>query len=133
MGILPIYLPDDSPSIPTAFQIAQEIVFPLINCASAVMFTLATYNLAGSNLVNYAQDQPGKTYFADLRGKEGLNLGSFAAGVVSAAADQGTSSTLATPDSLKNLTLMNLQQLRDPWGRAYLAIAQEFGPLWGIT
>jgi hypothetical protein len=40
---------------------------------------------------------------------------------------------MATPDFVKTLTLANLQQLKTPWGRQYLAYAQSAGPLWGLS
>jgi hypothetical protein len=139
MGIDPLVLPTNSPVIGWAFQVAMMIVNPdLATVATAYgtvpatsLYELAVYNLAGDNLVNYAPDQPGRTYFADLRAS--LNLNAFTAGVVTTAADQNTSDSLAVPDSLKNLTIADLQNLKTPWGRAYLAIAQRYGTLWGLS
>jgi|APCry1669192062_1035393.scaffolds.fasta_scaffold00554_4 hypothetical protein len=139
MGIDPLVLPSDSPVIGWAFQVAMMIVSPdlaIVATANGTtpatsLYELAVYNLAGDNLVNYAQDQAGRTYFADLRAS--LKINAFAAGVVTSASDAGTSDSLAVPESLKNLTLSDLQNLKTPWGRAYLAIAQRYGTLWGLT
>jgi hypothetical protein len=139
MGIDPLVLPSNSPVIAMAFSVATAIVNPAlavvastVNVAPQIdLYSLAVYNLAADNLINYAQDQPGRTYFSDLRAS--LKINNFAAGVVASASDSGTSDSLATPDSLKNLTLSNLQNLKTPWGRQYLAFAQSFGSLWGVS
>lgn len=73
-----------------------------------------------------------ETFFAQLRSK--LNLGIFAPGVVSNASDVSTSTGLNNPKFMEGLTLENLQLLKTPWGRAYLAIAQRLGPnVWGLS
>jgi hypothetical protein len=139
MGINALYLPSNSPAIGWAFSMAMMIVNPdlaLVATPSNApvqtsMYTQAVYNLAADNLINYAQDQTGRTYFADLRTAYGIN--NFAAGVVSAASDQGTSSSMVVPDNLHNLTLSQLQNLKTPWGRQYLAFAQTAGTMWGVA
>jgi len=52
---------------------------------------------------------------------------------VGASEDEATSQTLLTPEAMKGLTLADLQNLKTPWGRQYLAFAQSYGTLWGIT
>jgi len=54
-------------------------------------------------------------------------------GVVSASSDESTSQTLATPEQYTGYTLANLQQTKTPWGRAYLGIAADWGPVWGLS
>lgn len=135
-------LPDSSPAILMALAIAESIVNPALQivgpCAvnslgytGPSIYDLATYNLAGDNLINFATDQPGMTFFADARTSYGIN--SFVAGVISSTSDNGTGETMTVPDSLKNITLQNLQQLKTPYGRQYLYFAQSFGTLWGIS
>ena len=34
---------------------------------------------------------------------------------------------------MKDFTLANLQNLKTPYGRQYLAWAQAYGPLWGLS
>lgn len=147
MGIPISVLPDDAAIIPIAYNVAIEICniqlaslsLPMNDPAQPSIYALAVYNLGGSNLVNYAQDQAGQTppppnaatFWADLRGS--FKISAFIAGVVSGAADQGTSETILTPDFMKTLTLANLQQLKDPWGRQYLSFVQGLGPLWGLS
>jgi hypothetical protein len=137
MGIDPLLLPDNSPAIEWAYANSLMIVnrdLSLVGINSPIQTTLyieAVYNLGGDNVINYAPDQPGRTYFAELR--RSMNITSFAAGVVQSASDNGTSDTLAVPDALKNLTISQLQNMKTPWGRRYLAIAQTYGTMWGVA
>jgi len=137
MGIDPLYLPSNSPAIEWAYANALMIVNPtlaLVGVRSPIITTLyveAVYNLGGDNLINYAPDQPGRTYFADLR--RSMNITSFASGVVQSASDSTTSDTLAVPEALKNLTISQLQNMKTPWGRRYLSIAQTYGTMWGVA
>lgn len=131
VGIPAVNLPSDAPIIATSLQIATDIVSKAILFASADMYVLAVYNLAADRLINYAPDVTGQTYFRDLRVK--LKLLSLSVGVPSAASDQGTSVGLLNPESLKGLTLANLQNLKTPCGRQYLEIAQAFGSIWGVS
>mgnify|MGYP003341841371 CR=1 FL=1 len=61
--------------------------------------------------------------------RSAYQLKSFVSGVVSFAGDEGTQSTLTVPEALKGLTIGNLQNLKTPYGRTYLQIAQDFGSL----
>jgi len=139
MGISALVLPDNSPAISWAFSIATMFVNPDLAVVGSSLnvtpqtnlFVQATYNLAADNLVNYAQDQTGRTYFSDLRAS--LKINNFAAGVVQSASDNGTSDSLVVPEALQHLTLANLQNLKTPWGRTYLAMAQTAGTLWGVA
>lgn len=140
-------LPDDQPVIGMALAVALGIVNPALRLACVpqhdaagvqlisqpeTIFTLAVYNLAGDNLVNYAQDQPGRTFFKKMR--KTLNIYGFVSGVISAASDEGTSQQMVVQDAAKNFTLANMQQLKTPWGRQYLAFAQSYGPTtWGLS
>ena len=131
MNIPASALPVGAPAVSFAFQIAADLVNPVLNCVSPDLFTLATYNLAGSNLIEYAPDQTGQTYFADLRAAFKIN--SFAPGLVNSTSDNGTSTAMALPKFTENLSLSDLQLLKNPWGRRYLEIASKFGPLWGVS
>lgn len=127
MGITPAQVPDDSPSITLAYGGAVEWV----NCDIALVmpsfYSVAVYNLAASFLVNYGTEQ----ILADTREK--LKLNDFAAGVITGASDNATSAQRLVPDFFKDLSLADLQMLKDPWGRRYLMIAQQFGSLWGLS
>lgn len=142
MGITTAQLPSDSPYLTYAFDVAMDIVNQTLQAASGSIYTLAVYNLGGSNLINFAQDPPGSPnvpgssppapFFANLRQKWGIL--SFTAGVVQASSDETTSQTLLVQEALKNITLADLQYLKDPWGRQYLAFAQKYGPaVWGLS
>jgi hypothetical protein len=156
MGISTSVLPDSSPVIPMAFAVALGIVNPALwrasipqydpagvslNSGGWSIYALAVYNLAGDNLVNYAPDvpdapivkgsNPPASYFENLRQK--WNLTGFVSGVISGSSDEGTSQTLVVQEAAKNFTLSNLQNLKTPWGRAYLAFAQDYGPVWGLS
>ena len=131
-------LPGTSPVIEMAFCVALEIVNLQLAYVSPLIYQLAVYNLGTSNVLNYAQDPVPATvklndlpYFQALRAQ--FNCLGFTAGVISSTADESTSESLLTPEFMKGLTLSNLQQLKDPWGRQYLAFAQDMGTLWGVT
>lgn len=127
MGVSADVLPDDDPSIANAFALSKAWVNHDIACISAVLYAQAVYNLAASFLLNFGPE----SVFGQKR--EELGLINFTAGVISASSDESTSQTRAVSDALKNLSLADLQQLKDPWGRWYLAIAQQYGDLWGLS
>jgi hypothetical protein len=157
MGITITVLPTSSPVLAYAYNAALQQVSPdLANIPgpSATLaqpspstnpagvwsvYEMAVYNLAGSFLVNFAQDPPGALpvsggtlpYFAQYRKDYGLN--GFSAGVVMSSSDQGTSDSLLVPKVFENISLDDLQRLKDPYGRQYLAIMQKYGTLWGLT
>lgn len=124
-------LPDDSIYIPYALSIAVELTNPAIAQASGLMYTQAINNLGGDNLINWAPDEDDSTFFTDAR--KSLNIGGFVGGVISASNDETTGETRVTPEFLKGLTMANLQNIKTPYGRQYLAIAQAYGPVWGLT
>lgn len=142
MGITTSVLPDNSVWLTYAFGDAIDIVNKAILQASPLQYTLAVYNLGGSNLINFAQDLPGaptipgstppQPFFAAARTQ--WNIYGFVAGVVNATSDEGTSMSLTVPESMAKFSLSDLQQLKDPYGRTYLAIAQKYGPsAWGLS
>jgi hypothetical protein len=138
MQIDPLVLPTDSAIIGYAYQTALMIVDQSLQAAGCPpgsqwsIYAIAVYNLGGSNIVNYAQDVAGRTYFADMR--KDLGISKFQPGVVAGSSDQGTATSLLNPDFMRGLTLANLQQIKDRWGRAYLQLAQDYGPgPWGIS
>lgn len=144
MAINTTVLPDNAPVIPMAFQIAMDLVNCDLNLASPDIYTLAVYNLGGDNIINFAPDvQPPVPYaatdnagelpfFAYLRSK--WKLLDFNSGVVQSTGDEGTNVSLVVQEAAKNFTIANLQQLKTPWGRQYLAFAQSYGPtIWGLS
>ncbi|MGK0688355.1 hypothetical protein ACSFC0_23690 [Serratia marcescens] len=120
-------VPDDSPSFSLAYGGAVEWVNSDIACVMPNLYTVAVYNLGASFLVNYGTE----SVFAEFRKLYGLN--DFTAGVITGASDNATSSQRLVPDFFKNLSLADLQMLKDPYGRRYLMIAEQFGSLWGLS
>jgi hypothetical protein len=72
-----------------------------------------------------------ETYFATLRRQ--FNLAGFVPGVISASNDESTGQSILNPEFMKGLTLGNLQNLKTPFGRQYLAFAQDYGQIWGVS
>lgn len=145
MGINTTVLPDNSAVIPMALSVSLAIVNPDLAIAGYTpgvagtipvnIYTLAVYNLGGDNIINFAPDvaaAPNDTYFADLRTK--FNTYAFVSGVIQSSNDESTGNSMIVQEAAKNFTLANLQNLKTPWGRAYLAYAQSYGPsIVGLT
>lgn len=145
-GIPSSVLPDNSPAIGMAYRVAVDIVNLVLAIASPDMYVLAVYNLGVDNLINFAPDvQPpvaykppppltneaGLPYFAFYRAQ--WKIYDFQSGVVQSAGDEGTTTSLVVQKAAENFTLSNLQNLKTPFGRQYLAIAQRTGTNWGLT
>lgn len=134
-------LPLGSPVILMSLAIAEDVVntelmrIPNIGVnlgyTGPTIYELAVYNLAADNLINFAQDQAGQTYFSDLRSAWKIN--SFVPGVIQSSGDETSLESLLAPEFMKNLTLSDLQNLKTPYGRQYLALAQKYGSLWGMS
>lgn len=141
MGVPTAALADGSIYIDYAFEISLEIVNLGLKCIAPTGYTWAVYNLGGSTLLNIAQDpegspvvpgtEPPLKYFAYARKQ--FNMNGFVSGVIQSASDEGTSESMVVQEAAKNFTLANLQQLKDPYGREYLSIAQSYGDIWGLT
>jgi hypothetical protein len=136
MGVPTAVLPNTSPYIELSFEMALETVNLYLDIASPLLYTQAVYNLGGDILVNITQDDPSlaspnNTYWANLR--QSLSINNFIPGMINASNDEDTSAALLVPLGLQNLTLSDLQNLKTPWGRAYLGIAQSVGSMWGLT
>jgi hypothetical protein len=135
MGINTLYLPADSPFLDYALHRALGIVL-IVPTISGYDYTLAVYNCAGHIQVEITPDQivngTSRQFFADKRKEYGLLMPSF--GVVQTSSDQSSSTTLAVPDGLAQLTIQDLGFMKTPWGREYLAYAQDYGPtVWGLS
>lgn len=149
-------LPDNSIWVGGTFNVAYNRVNPAIRKFRNVNnvppytspspwptpFALAVYNLAGDRLINFAQDlpdadpvdgsNPAQPYFAYMRSQ--LKILSYVGGTVQSTSDEGTSVGLVVPKAMENFTLADLQNLKTPWGRNYMGIAQEYGPSgWGLS
>lgn len=131
MGIPLAALPNTDPGIATAYDFAIEMVPPYMATLSPTIYTATVYNWGGSQLLQWQQDQPGQTYFAQARQAFGIN--NFVAGVVLSASDNGTSESMQIGQGLSNLDLVSLQRIKDPYGRQAIAYLQQLGTLWGLT
>lgn len=141
VGIPTSVLPDDSPTITMAYTIAIDLTNLILNEAIPDIYTLAVYNLGASNVLNYGQDPvpvvvyknnaEGLGFFAFTR--QQLNMNGFVPGVINSASDVSTSQSMTIPKAFEDLTIADLQYLKDPYGRQYLAFAQKYGTLWGIS
>lgn len=138
MGISSSVLSPTDPAIALSYNLSLETVnqslqaVPAVSASQPTIYAWAVYNLAGDLLINYASDVPPSTYFADLRKQFGIL--SFVAGVVNSTSDNGTSQGMTVPKAFENLTIGDLQNLKTPWGRVYLSIAQKWGPsMWGLS
>lgn len=130
-GIDATVLPDTSAVMYEAFAAATEVVNPIIQTVSQRQYEWAVYNWSTDALINWAPDQPGKTFFADARAKYGIDI--FVGGIASAASDEGTSGSLSVPESLMKLSVGDLQSLKTPFGRAYMEQAQKVNSCWGMS
>lgn len=130
-GVPTAALPSNSAYIPWALSYAEEKTLMVLYAVGQDYYCFAVYCLATSFLINWCPDQTNQTYFADLR--KMWDLTGFVGGTVQASADQSTSESLLAPDFLKGLTLGQLQNLRDPYGRQWLAMQQDLSNIWGIS
>jgi len=128
MGITTIVLPDSDPGWEFAYNFALDWV---PNQIPSGLYTVCVYNFAGSVMLQWQQDVPGQTFFADARAS--YNINSFVAGVITTAGDNSTSESLTVGKGLQNLQIGDLQRLKDPYGRQALSIMQSLGTLWGLN
>jgi hypothetical protein len=130
-GINATVLPDSSPVIEWAFNFSMNTVSGTLQVIPQVpdefLYITAVYNLATHTVLVYGQDQTGQTFFSQVQQKYQLKV--LVPGVVQAASDESTSSTMLNPDAFKGLTLANLGQLKTPYGQTYLSIIQDLGSL----
>jgi len=131
MGIPTTAIPDNDPGYAISYEVALEVVPQDFAGVAPSIYTLTVYNWGGSQLIQYQQDIVGQTFFADARAA--YNINSFVAGVVDSANDVSTGEHLVVGKGLQNLQLIDLQKLKDPYGRQALAYMQSIGTLWGLT
>lgn len=135
VGIDPVYLPPSSPFIGYAFNQAMGLVINIPTLNSGIDYTRAVYNCAAHIQMEITPDQQVSgvpyTFFKDSRKVYDLLLPT--SGLVQSTSDEGTSTTFAVPDALAQLTLHDLDFMKTPWGRRYLAFLQAFGGIWGLS
>jgi len=131
MGIPTTAMSPTDPGWNYAFVVALDLVpYDYANSLPDI-YTLTVYNFGGSLLLQFQQDYDGQTFWAEARAKFGVD--SFVAGVINSASDVSTSQSLTVGQGLSNLTLIDLQRLKDPYGRTALGYMQALGTLWGLT
>jgi hypothetical protein len=130
-GITTTVMPDDSPGFADTLLFAQHWIPKTLLGVDCYLYTAAVYNWGASLIIQYQPDQDGQTFFRDARAK--FLVGNMVPGVISSTADEATSTTLTVGDALSNLTLIDLQRAKDPYGRQALAILMSMGPLWGLS
>ena len=131
MGIPTTAIADNDAGYQIAYNIAIDAVPQDFASVAPSIYTLTVYNWGGSQLLQYQQDIQGQTFFADAR--SAFNINSFVAGVVNSANDVSTGEGLSVGHGLQNLQLIDLQRIKDPYGRQALAYMQSIGTLWGLT
>lgn len=131
LGLTTAIIPANDPGYAMAYQIATNIVPANPMGALPDIFTLTTYNLAASYLLQLQQDQSGQTFFANARTQYGMN--SFVAGVINGAHDETTGQTMTVGKGMANLDLLSLQNMTNPWGRAAMSYMMAAGTMWGLT
>ena len=131
VGVPAAALPSNSPYLAWALSYAEEKTLLVLYAIGQDYYCFAIYLLATSFLINWCPDQPGQTFFADLR--KTWNLTGFVGGTIQSSADESTSESLLAPDFLKGLTIGQLQALKDPYGRQWLGMMSDNGPIWGIS
>lgn len=135
-----------SPYVQYAYDFAIQFCNPNLQCVPGLpnawsLYAMAVYNLAADALVNFAQDpegappvensKPPTPYWQYLRNQYGVL--NFVPGVLSSSSDDGTSASYQVAQQFANYTIANLQNLKTPYGRQYLAIAGSWGTLWGVS
>lgn len=99
-----------------------------------IFYTLAVYNCATHILYTITPDVAGQNFFTTARSNKGYNLVNPSTGLVAAASDESTSSTLSSPEWASKLTIGQLGFFKTPWGREYLSYNQSYGPsIWGLS
>jgi hypothetical protein len=98
------------------------------NLWGGISYTLAVYNCATHLLLGIAPDMPGQSFFTAARANSGYSLVNPSTGLIVAASDVTTSSTLTPPKWASGLTVSQLGFMKTPYGREYLAYNQAYGP-----
>jgi len=131
VGISVIEMPDGDAGFLNSYTVALEWIPINISDYSPTLYTLAVYNWGASLLIQFQQDQVGQVFFTNARSSFGVN--NFMAGVINYASNDATNQSMTVGKGLSNMTLTDLQRVKDPYGRQALAILQDLGTLWGMT
>jgi len=131
VGIPTATLPEGSVWPGYAFDQAMALVafFPTV---ASIQYVLAVYNCGAHLLIMITPDQAGQTYFTTAR--DSMNMLRPVSGILSGSSDVSTSQSFTVGDGMSNMTIGDLNFYTTPWGRQYLAYAQDAGPgLWGLS
>lgn len=131
VGIPVVDMPDEDPGFQNALDYAALWIPIYLNTISPGLFTLATYNWAASLIIQYQPDEAGQVFFSQAR--QAFQINNFVPGVITTASNEATSQSMTIGKGLQNMTLTDLQRVKDPYGRAALAILQDLGTVWGLT
>lgn len=133
MGVPAASFPSEG-SLGMVFRLARDLVMTDLNAIDPSLYEACVYNLAASYLLKFAQDNPQSAqprYWADIRKNLGMNT--TTPGLIQSSSDNGTSQSWMIPDSLKNLSLADLDAMKNPYGQFYLSIMQQVGSVWGMA
>jgi hypothetical protein len=65
--------------------------------------------------------------------RQQYGLPTVAIGITTSASDQGTSTSLQVPEFVNKMLMDDLMLKQTPWGQRYLAYADSWGTVWGIS
>lgn len=131
VGISTSVMPDTDPGFQMALDYSGQWIPPYLCQLSPALYTAARYNWAASLLIQYQQDQPGEVFFTQAR--QAFGTSNFVPGPISSVHNEATSQSMAIGKGLQNMTLTDMQRVKDPYGRAALAILMDLGTVWGLT
>lgn len=135
VGIPVAALPDTDPGIPYSLGFGNGWIGDTLTSVNAQTFIAddCVHCMSASFLLEIQADQPGQVFFENYRLQNGIAKGqvySFYAGVIESAKDESTESGLKIGEGLSNLSLFDLQRLKDPFGRRALSYLQSLGNQW---
>jgi len=131
VGISTSVMPDNDAGFQQALDYANEWIPNQIAIYSPPLYTAAVYNWAASLLIQYQPDQSGQVFFSNARNSFGIS--NFVPGVISSASNEATSQSMTVGKGLSNMSLTDMQRVKDPYGRNALAILMDIGSLWGLS
>lgn len=131
VGISTAVMPDSDEGFQAALDYAEQWIPLDLNVYSPALYTSAVYNWGASFLIQYQQDQSGQVFFTNARQSFGIN--NLMTGVISSASNEATSQSMTIGKGMSNLSLMDVQRIKDPFGREAIAILQQLGTLWGLS
>lgn len=114
-----------------SFQVAMSIVNDDL-AITGPTYPLAVYNLGADILINIAPDPPGNGQRFMEKQRELYSILKPISGAITTGSGDGGTASVLNPEFLKRITQSQLQNMKTPWGRAYLGIAASVGTLWEL-